>query len=228
MRKRSGFTLIELLVVIAIIAILAAILFPVFAKAREKARMSSCSSNLKQMMLGVIQYTQDYDERYPSARWGGNNAYSWRATTAPYVKSRQLFACPSNPDSQQICAGDGFPRGYCANGAASGGNTQPMDQAPQSIASVIAPSQCIGLACITKRNGGDADIWFNDYTAGVGGNYSGSYNHMGMGNYAFMDGHVKAMKPSGTINPVNMWDINNNAATATITAWVALCETTMK
>lgn len=129
---------------------------------------------------------------------------------------------------QLICAGDGFPRGYRANGAASNGGTQPLDQAPQSIASVISPSQCIGLACITKRNNGDADIWFNDYTAGVNGGYSGSYGHNGMGTYGFVDGHVKLMKPTATTIPVNLWDINNNTATATVTAWAALCTTAMQ
>jgi prepilin-type N-terminal cleavage/methylation domain-containing protein/prepilin-type processing-associated H-X9-DG protein len=119
--RRSGFTLIELLVVIAIIAILAAILFPVFARARENARRASCQSNLKQIGLGIIQYIQDYDEKYPIANsYGGgqpvsgafipanqNNYYdpswnygTWRAVIQPYVKSTQLFACPSSPSSK--------------------------------------------------------------------------------------------------------------------------------
>lgn len=118
--KRSGFTLIELLVVIAIIAILAAILFPVFARARENARRTSCMSNLKQIGLGVLQYCQDYDETYPR-NWGDGVALqtdpgapgyklltrdqaaanpagrflSWMDFIYPYVKSTQLFVCPS-------------------------------------------------------------------------------------------------------------------------------------
>ena len=99
--SRRGFTLIELLVVIAIIAILAAILFPVFAKAREKARQASCLSNLKQIGLGLMMYAQDFDERLPATYqwmvWGNNwPLYSWRGAMYPYVKNSQLFVCPSD------------------------------------------------------------------------------------------------------------------------------------
>jgi prepilin-type N-terminal cleavage/methylation domain-containing protein/prepilin-type processing-associated H-X9-DG protein len=102
--KRRGFTLIELLVVIAIIAILAAILFPVFAQAREKARQANCVSNLKQVGLGIMQYVQDYDEAYPCnwyvALWpsrpGGNQAYKWMDAIYPYVKNEGVFSCPSD------------------------------------------------------------------------------------------------------------------------------------
>ncbi len=105
--KSHGFTLIELLVVIAIISILASILFPVFARARENARRTSCLSNLKQMGLAMMQYTQDYDETYPYAwsnlgttppggLWGlGTNIWAWQQILHPYHKSVQVFACPS-------------------------------------------------------------------------------------------------------------------------------------
>jgi prepilin-type N-terminal cleavage/methylation domain-containing protein len=118
MFRRKAFTLIELLVVIAIIAILAAILFPVFARARENARRASCQSNLKQIALGIHQYTQDYDERFPlgaydaggstspqndsgmpgyyySASNDGQRHIAWMDFIFPYVKSTQIFGCPS-------------------------------------------------------------------------------------------------------------------------------------
>jgi prepilin-type N-terminal cleavage/methylation domain-containing protein len=93
--RLRGFTLIELLVVIAIISILAAILFPVFARARENARRASCLSNLKQVGLGFMQYTQDYDEAYPLSSFPATNI-SWTASVQPYMKSLQIFRCPSD------------------------------------------------------------------------------------------------------------------------------------
>lgn len=104
--SRSGFTLIELLVVIAIIALLAAILFPVFARARENARKNSCLNNLKQIGVGIAQYTQDFDERYPmsEAATGSGDTGTiatiwdpiyWPFRVFPYIKNRQVFICPS-------------------------------------------------------------------------------------------------------------------------------------
>jgi len=115
-----GFTLIELLVVVAIIAVLAAILFPVFARARENARRASCMSNLKQIGLGMMMYVQDNDERYPTygysashipgvvaptATYGGDwypspsTNWFWQNMIYPYVKSIQVFICPSSPNA---------------------------------------------------------------------------------------------------------------------------------
>ena len=105
--KRNAFTLIELLVVIAIIAILAAILFPVFAQAREKARQTSCLSNEKQIGLGIMMYAQDYDEMYPMAYYyvnganSGNGYVQWTGLVDPYVKQLKgnstIWVCPSHP-----------------------------------------------------------------------------------------------------------------------------------
>ena len=95
--RKSGFTLIELLVVIAIIAILAAILFPVFARAREKARANTCLSNVKQLTLGILMYVNDYDERMPFCIASWFSTPSWMATIYPYIKNAQLYQCPSRP-----------------------------------------------------------------------------------------------------------------------------------
>ena len=95
MTDKRGFTLIELLVVIGVIAVLAAILFPVFAKAREKARATSCASNMKQLGLGILQYSQDNDESMPNTNtiWGGG----WAGEIYPYVKSGGAYGCPDDP-----------------------------------------------------------------------------------------------------------------------------------
>src|ERR1700679_638565 len=108
MQRQKGFTLIELLVVIAIIAILAAILFPVFAKVREKARQTTCASNEKQLSLAVLQYVQDYDEKFPACFDQGRTPnINWGQEIYPYVKSLGAFACPSN-----VIAGAGPTMGY--------------------------------------------------------------------------------------------------------------------
>src|ERR1051326_4821999 len=99
-RQHDGFTLIELLVVIAIIAILAAILFPVFAQAREKARATTCLSNGKQMGLAMMMYSQDYDESYPQGYYAGPPEAWWLSLVQPYMKDRDaggLRSCPSAP-----------------------------------------------------------------------------------------------------------------------------------
>jgi prepilin-type N-terminal cleavage/methylation domain-containing protein/prepilin-type processing-associated H-X9-DG protein len=135
MQKRV-FTLIELLVVIAIIAILAAILFPVFAQAREKARQTSCLSNEKQMGLGLMMYVQDYDETFPAAYYYNNdnssaNGYThWSGAIQPYIKNLGIFVCPS--DKNRGLAPTNFIGNNLGFGAPSGQITQNAVQDNQA------------------------------------------------------------------------------------------------
>src|ERR1700689_2711378 len=107
-RLNGGFTLIELLVVIAIIAILAAILFPVFAQAREQARKTSCLSNVKQLNLGCLMYIQDYDETIPllsGSNPNGTGVVTWQDTVQPYIKNYAICFCPDNAAGGTLIAG---------------------------------------------------------------------------------------------------------------------------
>jgi prepilin-type N-terminal cleavage/methylation domain-containing protein/prepilin-type processing-associated H-X9-DG protein len=199
-RTPGGFTLIELLVVIAIIAILAAILFPVFAKAREKARSSSCQSNLKQMAVAITQYTQDNDERLPGRLNGGGEAYSWRIVIGPYLKSLQVFQCPSNTNNANNSY-DGVTKiSYGVNGHDA--YTTPMRSGNGvSLAAIVAPAECI-MIC-ESLNG-----WSEMNLDGAG--TALFLGHNAMGNWAFIDGHVKQMKATATATSTyNMWTHNN-------------------
>ena len=120
-RSTRGFTLIELLVVIAIIAILAAILFPVFAQAREKARQTTCLSNLRQVGLGLQMYAQDYDEVLPTSSNGESHFADPKAPTnflsalIPYSKSKQIFVCPTSIDANTVYKGSGCTEISCSS-----------------------------------------------------------------------------------------------------------------
>lgn len=212
MTRRRGFTLIELLVVIAIIAILAAILFPVFAKAREAARKSSCASNMKQIGLAVMSYVQDYDEQYPydpaayTTGTGANgntfaNTNSWVYRVQPYVKNQNIFQCPSGIPSNS----SNQPRtnliGYWCNGAlfASNGNQ------PVNLAAVPAPADIAmaydGLDGANRDQEVFRPFWGNSATFDDAGSFAtmvnGNYRtgaHNDTVNCLWADGHVKATK----------------------------------
>jgi prepilin-type N-terminal cleavage/methylation domain-containing protein len=250
---RSGFTLIELLVVIAIIAILAAILFPVFAQARENARRAACQSNLKQIGLGFAQYTLDYDGTYPqpvsnragTSGWGSTGFFSpfppgvepgspglsqtgpltnWMNVLQPYLKSTQVFTCPSALEIDIFDTTSHSTRnryGYNYNRLLSW----------RKDASIVAPSNIIlsyegfgnaaynnyisaGLPAVTRTRGSTppfgppGDGKYSQYVygahgcdmyTGFGGTLSWKMDkmHLSFINHLYADGHVKAVRPAG-------------------------------
>jgi prepilin-type N-terminal cleavage/methylation domain-containing protein/prepilin-type processing-associated H-X9-DG protein len=215
-KKRCGFTLIELLVVIAIIAILAAILFPVFAKAREKARTASCQSNLKQLATAFHMYAQDYDERFPPSHdWVcGSTGRTWRNRIFPYVKNTQVFVCPSatnlNTFSATVDCDTSQTGGYSmpyTHAYGVGGVSLPMGGGGKAMADIAAPAETILL----QDGGGsfvDGDA-NRDTTHGYIRTDAASQRHNDGANYAFVDGHVKWLRPTNiTCTPAKcMWTI---------------------
>jgi prepilin-type N-terminal cleavage/methylation domain-containing protein/prepilin-type processing-associated H-X9-DG protein len=217
--RRRAFTLIELLVVIAIIAILAAILFPVFARAREQARKASCQSNLKQIGLGVAMYVQDYDETYPIATMYGNPAASvrWYGMLDPYIKNEQVFVCPT-AGKIQYSGGYGWNiGGLGSNGTVgysgfgynnstgwytpSGTGPVKLSEVEEASASIIVTDPASnaysanGLYAIGYSNSSYIPVLHG----GQVGPFTGTATTpplTGGGNYLFADGHVKFLNAS--------------------------------
>ncbi|MDR3710831.1 MAG: DUF1559 domain-containing protein [Capsulimonadaceae bacterium] len=157
--RQTAFTLIELLVVIAIIAILAAILFPVFAKAREKARQTACLANEKQIGLGMAQYLQDYDETFPP----GNNYYSpvagWAAQIYPYVKSVQTFRCP---DDMTTGKGASYALNFNINQSGWGTSSYVQPYVSYPASSFTAPSSTVLAFEVTGCTSVDITQYYED------------------------------------------------------------------
>jgi prepilin-type N-terminal cleavage/methylation domain-containing protein/prepilin-type processing-associated H-X9-DG protein len=196
--RRSGFTLIELLVVIAIIAILAAILFPVFAQAREKARATTCLSNMKQLGTGIRMYLDDYDGGYPFS-WYAQPQYGFDVAIYPYIKNLQIYECPSNKLLPSWWAGykayggidkPGIPRSYAMNGDVS----TDTRTAPVFEASIPEPATTIVLMETSANK-------YKNTRAPDHETYVGTRNdvcehvpfhiHQGGANYTFCDGHAR-------------------------------------
>jgi prepilin-type N-terminal cleavage/methylation domain-containing protein/prepilin-type processing-associated H-X9-DG protein len=220
--KRHGFTLIELLVAIAVIAILAAILFPVFAHAREKARQLTCLSNLKQIGTAILMYANDYDERYPGGPefgpflWVPGPGGSWEGMTGkqgnqivpiapksvplrlmPYLKSISVFLCPSDPDANRSGTGsDGLPKGgrgsYLHHNGLCTGVSWP--KYPKGAPS--NPGQPLSLAAVSRpellQMAWDWSNWYHHTSVEKGGMWV---------NVCFVDGHVKFTHNMGEGTP---------------------------
>jgi prepilin-type N-terminal cleavage/methylation domain-containing protein/prepilin-type processing-associated H-X9-DG protein len=189
-----GFTLIELLVVIAIIAILAAILFPVFARARENARKANCQSNLKQLALAAMQYAQDYDETMirTNIKVGSNTWYGWSWLLQPYLKNTGILTCPSKPtakwDGNNPGVYSGFGYGFFGiNDHADGGPSL----SERALAAVSSPADVILFGDSSANNYYVID-WDDLHTNDNG--YASEARHSEGANFAFVDGHVKWLK----------------------------------
>jgi len=239
-RRTVGFTLIELLVVIAIIAILAAILFPIFAQARKKARQTMCLSNEKQLGLAFVQYAQDYDELFPYAGGNGPTNPCWDQMIQAYTTVRAtwgstplIFVCPEDSVEPDEKIG-GSRRTYTMATALAGPWTNSTDGtgylAPVGLAACPVPASTIMLAempspfnilgwqhnAVVRGPGIGNTYWAEQLIGSEAGNTqlksdgdweiatypypdSGLPYHMGMWNYIFVDGHVKALRPENTL-----------------------------
>jgi prepilin-type N-terminal cleavage/methylation domain-containing protein/prepilin-type processing-associated H-X9-DG protein len=234
-QNRKGFTLIELLVVIAIIAILAAILFPVFAQAREKARQTSCLSNTKQMGLGIMMYTQDYDETYPAGYYYGDPTQTsnldatgiiqWSGVTQPYVKNEQIFVCPSDPNKGIAPTNFiGENQGYGSGGSVAfnpaiqdiqahrisytaNEAVMPRPRGGVGGVSIGQPQNVVSLAAVEAPAGTIAITEFSNYKNSVSGTGPG-----GTTNKSHRPSDAWARDSAGTIP----YDVSNNAGSAPI------------
>jgi prepilin-type N-terminal cleavage/methylation domain-containing protein len=236
-RHLRGFTLIELLVVIAIIAIIAAILFPVFAQARDRARMSACLSNQRQLGTALTLYVQDYDETYPYIRfYCKSDCFTWKNAIRPYLKSLDVLACPSNPygkttpglptrapsplgsnaEGWQFEPERRMPISYAMNSCAStwmpANQLKPGQAPPLRLAQLTRPSDTLLI-------GEDqANPYPDMYVAWLWGRASGGdmcpevFAHPAgkVANLIFYDGHIKTKKWLATLYPVseNNWELS--------------------
>lgn len=205
---KRGFTLIELLVVIAIIAILAAILFPVFARAREKARQTNCLSNVKQLSLGCTMYAQDYDECLPRCR-NFTTRMLWLQDILPYVMNQQLYACPSGDPFDWPSAGLNSASRTEVNYGFTWDNSRTLAK----LAKINNPAETVyiadarGYMFYPEAPGGGP-------RASLGTGYRIQPRHNGGANLGFVDGHSKWYSESAINAPNNTagldWDLDKD------------------
>ncbi|MFO7946113.1 MAG: prepilin-type N-terminal cleavage/methylation domain-containing protein [Armatimonadota bacterium] len=199
----DGFTLIEVLVVIAIIAVLAAILFPVFSRARASARKAACVSNTRQLLDAAVMYATDYDRTLVPARAGGapdSLGYTWCVLLQEYMKDDGILKCPSDPEPQTATRSTDMPHSYGIN-----------------YSFTFNPGGWTGRPLtyrLTALSGLSEKLLFFDLKDGLetmGASYSShrlsrvAPRHFQMSAFGFLDGHAKVMRPDDTVTPKNMW-----------------------
>ncbi len=208
-KRDRGFTLIELLVVIAIISILASILFPVFARARAKGRQTACLSNVKQITLAFIMYSQDYDERMPSGQSTGLTDSQWYNAIFPYTRNRQILFCPDRADR-----GPGYGMNWEASGLAIGSFWDP---AMKIVVGDVRPDDIDGGIGSNDGKVGSRGWWVNR-PGNVPGFGSAQDDHSWLGTsrgvsfpqrhndgtvWGYADGHAKWAREDQMDNAVN-------------------------
>jgi prepilin-type N-terminal cleavage/methylation domain-containing protein/prepilin-type processing-associated H-X9-DG protein len=198
--KRNGFTLIELLVVIAIIAVLAALLFPVFARAREKARQTQCLSNLRQLGTADTLYLENWDRMFPGSLW--------KRELLPYVKSKDVYLCPGNPigwndpktywGSDVSKYDDSFPTSYGVNDFLISDNGVTLRPVEDTDLPELSSTILIG----ESRDDWPILPWYFTERYRPHGMMN---EHFGWTNFAFADGHAQALKAVQTFVPHALW-----------------------
>lgn len=221
--RRNGFTLIELLVVVAIVSLLAAILFPVFSRARENARRASCQSNIQQIGLGLLQYIADYDETLPCSFYGSfgdstpagsaTNNYKWMDAIFPYAKNEAVFNCPSDSATNTYRFRDGVNYGSYGMNGAYGSDITDSQTPPRSasnllvrMSAVMVPSTTVWITdnnnsvSDTNTGGSQGFFWSSTATNPTITQTSPRQlqniveRHLDTTNVLYLDGHVKAHK----------------------------------
>lgn len=243
--RSRGFTLIELLVVIAIIAILAAILFPVFARARESARQTTCLSNEKQLLLALLQYAQDYDGKVPFGGhdWWWQNGYcenvpipdpsrfwnwgpcgnlstaTWRSMIWPYTKNKGIYTCPSfEREDEPLWFDMRADEGYGIRRGYALSYTAIHDCCAMHKLDAVPRPASIILLTESREFYQDWKQEFIDYRAWFDGSKGIMTTHNGVSNFGFYDGHCKAMRLQATYGALAYGD-NGTPTDDMLWAW---------
>ncbi len=217
--RNKAFTLIELLIVIAMIAVLAAVLFPVFQKVRENARRTTCASNLRQIGLAIVQYTQDSNDALPPGAYAlGGATVTWRQGVFSYVRNAQIFSCPSNPYNALTTDVDGgaFFVSYGANDSVlrSGGQTMLLNgvQNPSTLF-LVGETDGSGYKLNNPPNPPLLSPDCGSCDLHPAGSHTDLFaGHLTRSNWLFADGHVRSLRPTQTCAGVDIWDLERNNA----------------